>query len=206
VALVRDAGVPTVMVERYPPVEGVAGIRTDERAGSRQAVEHLAALGHRRLGYVGLADLHPADRERFRGAVEAAAELGVELAPEWVYRRRDQDAAATYAFVRHLLAQPRRPTAIYAGGNLFAIEVLRAARDAGLRVPEDLSVLSFDDQYAELTYPRLTTVATPARVLGQTAVDLLMQLLEPRHGAPPPPPETVVLPRLTVRESTAPAP
>ena len=206
VLLARDAGIPTVMVERYAPVAGVPGLCVDERAGSRLAVRHLAELGHRRLGYVGLADLHEADRARFEGAAAEAAALGLELRPGWVYRRRDQGARATFAFCRRMLGRPSRPSAVYAGGNLFAIEVLRAAREVGLRVPEDLSLVSFDDQYAEVTVPRLTTVCAAPEDLGAAAVGLLLRLLRAGPGEAPPPAETVLQPRLHVRESTAAAP
>ena len=206
VRLARDAGRPLVMVERYVQVPGVPGISTDNAGGSALAVEHLVALGHRRLGYVGLTDLHPADHDRFHGALQAARRCGAEIDGAWVHRSAEHDAGSTYSFARTLFRSTAGPTAIYAGGNLFAIEVLRAAHDHGLRVPADLSVISFDDQYAEFTYPRLTTVSTLPKDLAATAMTLLLDGL--RHAKPPRPvpPSVVLRPQLTVRETTGAAP
>ena len=215
VEVARDAGVPTLLVERYPFVAGVSGLYVDNLAGSRAAVAHLAGLGHRRVGYIGLTDLHPHDRDRYVGAADAARAHGLAMAEAWIYRRDDQEARATYGFARELLAERAadRPTALYAGGNLFAIEVLRAAQHLGLRVPADLSVVSFDDQYAEYTTPRLTTVSASPVELGEAALRLMLRMLRRRGergaGAPEalaPLEETVLQARLTVRESTGVAP
>ena len=91
------------------------------------------------------------------------------------------------------------------GGNLFAIEVLRAAHDMGLRVPADLSVATFDDPHAGHAWPRLTSVAAPAAELTLRALDLIVLQLD-RGSETAVPAATVVQPRLTVRESTGPAP
>lgn len=217
VEFARDAGVPTLLVERYPVVAGVPGLYVDNLAGSRAAVAHLAGLGHRRLGYVGLTDLHPHDQDRYLGAAEAAREHGMAMLQGWVYRRDDQDARATYGFARALLSEgaSQRPTAVYAGGNLFAIEILRAAHDAGLRVPTDLSVISFDDQYAEYTLPRLTTVSASPTEVGEAALRVMLRMLRRKRGdageggalpGPGPGEEIALAARLTVRESTGVAP
>ncbi len=205
IAFCRDRGLPVVMVERYPAVPGVPGVHADNVAGSTMAVSHLQRLGHGRIGYVGLSDLHTHDRDRFEAAVQTARGRGLTVAAGWIHRQDDQEAGPTYAFARDVLQDRPRPTAIYAGGILFAIEVLRAAGDLGLHVPRDLSVISFDDPYAELTSPRLTTVAAPADHLAAEAAGILLRQLEERPHAPVPD-VRVVPPRLTVRESTGPAP
>lgn len=204
----QDAGRHAVMVERYPRVPGVPGVRTDNAAASRLALAHLAEQGHRRVAYVGLRPDHPVHRERLDGARAAAARLAVEMPASWLEILPDQHLDRACAAARWLLLQSPRPTAVYAGGNLFAVAVLRVVHELGLRVPAELSIIAYDEQYAEYTCPRLTTVGMDAVRLGQAVVRSLLAMIAPgpATSGQAVPDEQRLDPVLHVRESTGPVP
>jgi DNA-binding LacI/PurR family transcriptional regulator len=171
------ARVPLVLVDRGH--ERIPTITIDDEEGGRMAAEHLMALGHRRIAFLGDEEENPFGfdssalrREGFEAALEAA---GCSLAPELRVRRphgRDiaRDAAA------ELLALADPPTAIFATSDVQAIGVLKAARAAGVSVPERLSVLGFDDVEAA-EYTGLTTIAQPLQESGALGAELLLRMM-----------------------------
>lgn len=174
----------------------------DNRDGVRQLVRHLVELGHRRIGHVsGRKDMHDAEvrQEEFIAEVKAA---GLELKPEWI-RRGDFEAEPGAAAAREILAGKDRPTAIFAANDESALGVLNAARALGLRVPQDLSVVGFDDfRLAGRTTPKLTTVRQPAEAMANAAMEHLARRIEGLEAEPLGEWPTT----LVVRESTGPAP
>lgn len=174
-ALERD-GLPAVLVDVAHP--RLPRVMIDNVEGGRLAAEHLLARGHRRIGFVGD---HPTnaygftsseDRRRgFRGALErAGAQLGIER-----FGPPGRDEAETLA--AELLALDEPPTAIFAASDLQAIGVLRAAERAGVRVPDELAVIGFDDiDLAEIV--GLTTIRQPLREGGALAAELLLRAIE----------------------------
>lgn len=173
-------------------------IETRDRLGGREAAEHLADLGHRKIAFVSGPPTFRSSHERRDGFEEALAQRGVKLDKGYVV-----EGAYTYDSGvekgRQLLSMPEPPTAIFAGNDEMAAGVLQAARQLGVRVPEDLSVVGFDDfQIASRLWPTLTTVRTPTREIGRLAVELLMGRED--DGRDP----QNRLPSLVVRESTAP--
>jgi LacI family transcriptional regulator len=196
-ALVRQK-VPVVVMDRERPDLALDTVLTDHREGGRLATRHLVALGHRRIGFVaGPAGLSPSEL-RLAGHRDALAEGG--LSPEAaLLRHGDFHPESGRAAARALLASARPPTAILACNDLMALGVLRAAAEAGRRVPQDLAVVGYDDiELAAFTVPPLTTVAQPRREMGRAAVRLLVNRLERRGLAP----QQALLPvALTVRQS-----
>jgi len=173
-------------------------IETRDRLGGREAAAHLAELGHTRIAFVSGPQTFRSSHERRSGFEEALNERGLKLAKAYVV-----EGAYTYESGiekgRDLLAMAERPTAIFAGNDEMAAGVLQAARQLGIRVPEDLSVVGFDDfQIASRLWPTLTTVRTPTREIGRLAVERLIgredDTRDPKSR----------LPSLVVRESTAP--
>jgi DNA-binding LacI/PurR family transcriptional regulator len=171
----QRAGVPVVLVDRDHPT--LPCITIDDVEGGRMAAEHLLALGHRRIAFLGdeEANLFGFDssahrREGFQAAMGAA---GVPVPPEWMMRRpHGRDAARVAA--AELLAQDTRPTAVFATSDVQAIGVLEAAQAAGVPVPEQLSVIGFDNVEAA-GYTGLTTVAQPLEEIGSLGADLLLR-------------------------------
>ena len=173
-------------------------IETRDRLGGREAAAHLAELGHTRIAFVSGPQTFRSSHERRSGFEEALNERGLALAKAYVV-----EGAYTYESGiekgRELLTMGERPTAIFAGNDEMAAGVLQAARQLGIRVPEDLSLVGFDDfQIASRLWPTLTTVRTPTREIGRLAVERLMGREDDSRD-----PKSR-LPSLVVRESTAP--
>src|SRR3954451_1987820 len=197
-------GYPFVVVDpRTAPDEGIPAVSAANASGARAATEHLLALGHRRIGAIS-GPLHwLASSERLNGFQGALAAAGV-LPDPGVVRQAAYSPGAGDDAAASLLDLPERPTAIFAFNDDLAISVLTAARERGLRVPEDLSVIGFDDsEQAKIVTPPLTSVRQPLAEMGRMAVTLLLQLLESQkvEGV-----SVELAVRLVERSSTAPPP
>jgi LacI family transcriptional regulator, galactose operon repressor len=171
------AGVPIVLLDRRH--EQIPCISIDDVEGGRMAAEHLLALGHRAIAFLGDEeenlfgfDSSARRREGFEAALSAA---GVARAPDWVVRRPHGRAAARAA-TEHLLAHDQRPTAVFASSDVQAIGVLEAAQAVGVPVPDELSVIGFDNVEAA-GYTGLTTVAQPLEEIGSLGADLLLRAI-----------------------------
>ena len=206
-----SCSVPVVLLDRPIPNVGLPCITSQNHEGAFQAMQHLLALGHRDIAFAAWPplDLHPI-AERYRAYRETMTEAGLTPRPiltlgepieEVNYRRYAQEAHEDVAHLADVLRQPDRPTAIFAMNDLVAVLVLRAAREAGLRLPEDLSVVGFDNlELTKTTVPTLTTVAQDTPVMGREAVRRLLALID---GDPPQRTFTLVPTRLIIRESTS---
>lgn len=175
----------------------VSGAMVDQRAGARLAVEHLIDQGHRRIAHVAGPPGWTDGAERAGGWREAltAAGLADDLLVEG-----DWSAGSGYAIGRALAAE-RSATALFVGNDQMALGVLRAFAEAGVRVPDDVSVVGFDDQ-PESGYfsPPLTTVRQDFEELGRRCMDIMLKEIEADAGVS----STVVTPVLVARASTAP--
>jgi DNA-binding LacI/PurR family transcriptional regulator len=167
----ESAGVPVTLVDTEHP--GVPGVFIDDVEGGRLAAEHLLALGHRRIGYIGDREPHPfgftSSARRRIGATGAIEEAGAELVVRRGPHGRDQARAITI----DMLTSEDPPTAIFAPSDLQALGVLEAAEDLGLDVPGDLSVVGFDD-IEVARYAGLTTVAQPLEESGKRGAEMLI--------------------------------
>lgn len=196
----RHRGRPVVFLEQRGDDDNAAGVTATNREGEAAATRHLVALGHRRIGFVAGPPSLSSSRERLDGFRSALAEAELAAATDLVVTGgNDRDGGL--AAGRALLGRPDRPTAILANNDLAAIGVLRAAREAGLRVPEELSVVGFDDlPSAAHAHPPLTTVRQPLAEMGRRATEMLIAWVE---GAAPDPRRVVLPTRLVVRETSA---
>lgn len=169
---------PVVVVDPNNVCPDCATVIATNRAGALSATRYLLELGHRRIGFVGgRPELQSAVR-RLQGYRDGLAEAGVPLHPELV-EVGDYTAETGFVCGRRLLSLPDPPTAIFAANDQSAIGVMRAADEAGLSVPEDLSVVGFDN-IPETAYvnPPLTTVDQFITRMGYTATEILMRLIE----------------------------
>jgi LacI family transcriptional regulator len=149
-------------------------IETRDRLGGREAARHLAELGHTRIAFVSGPPTFRSSHERRSGFEEALEERGLSLAKGYAVEGAYTFESGIEAG-RKLLAMEPRPTAVFAGNDEMAAGVLHAARQLGVRVPEDISVIGFDDfQIASRLWPQLTTVRTPTREIGRLAAERLM--------------------------------
>lgn len=193
------ATVPIVAVDPHAGPQGTSTVSVHNHDGAHAAVAHLIGLGHRRIGHLrGRTDLESA-LQREAGYRRALAESGIPFDPALVvhggYRAADSTAGA-----HRLLDLADRPTAVFAANDLSAIEMMRVAAERGVHVPQDLSVVGFDDVPEAASHdPQLTTVRQPLHEMGMIAVRVLLAMLD--EGSQ----EDVRLPaELVVRASTAP--
>ena len=190
----------SVVIDRVLPGCDADLVRIDHEAGAALAVRHLRSLGPRRIGCLSGPSPFAVARARVAGWRQALAEGGVTPEPGWLLEG-DFSTAAGHALTRTLLERDD-VTAILAGNDLMGIGVLRAAAEAGVAVPQRLSVVGFDGiDIGAYTYPALTTVGHPIRRLGELAATVLIERIA---GREPKARDVVVAPALMLRESTAP--
>ncbi|GAA1124949.1 LacI family DNA-binding transcriptional regulator [Kribbella jejuensis] len=176
-AALERARVPLVVIDpANTPEPELTSVGSTNFAGGVTAAQHLLALGHRRIGYVGGPPTSGCNQARMSGFRSVMDSIGAPVPPEYIWLSDflyDDGVAGGSA----LLDLRDRPTAIFAGSDEVALGVLEAARARGLRVPEDLSVVGFDDtEVARLASPPLTTVRQPLREMGAVAVRTALQL------------------------------
>lgn len=214
-AAARTRGLPMVVIDQ-PVLPDTARVEVDDVGGARMAAAHLLALGHRRFAVVTFS-LHPdggsgpasparlegatfrVTRDRLTGYLSELRAAGVADVPVWECAGSRRELARSAA--KSLLAADDRPTAVLCASDELAFGVLQAARDLGLRVPADVSVVGFDDvPAAEHAEPPLTTVRQPLADKGRRAGELALRLLD--GGRPGRPTRLAV--SLVARDSTAP--
>jgi DNA-binding LacI/PurR family transcriptional regulator len=209
----RTARVPVVALWQGSELELTPAVNVDNRHGVAEAMAHLRALGHRRIAFVGgrlLGDI----RERRAAYAEAMVDILGEAPAEYVTVGANSPVEGETA-MRSLMALDPRPTAIVASTDTLAIGVLRGARVMGIRVPEELSVVGFDDiPFASYTAPALTTLRMPTAEMSAAAIDLAIagarlargEVVDAASNAERPASVRMFRPELVVRESTGPAP
>jgi DNA-binding LacI/PurR family transcriptional regulator len=199
----RSLGIPVALVGVAH--EHFAHVRIDDVAGAERAVQHLVNLGHQRIALIGGDHTGPwpftPPVDRRTGYRQVLEQAGLELDPALEVSGHFTFGGGVHAMAE-LLARRRPPTAVFAESDEMALGAIRTARRTGLRVPEDLSIVGFDDhEMAELM--DLTTVSQPVREQGVLAATLLLDAME---RGDPFPPGTVLPTRLVVRGSSAPPP
>jgi LacI family transcriptional regulator len=175
----RRKNLPCVVIDPRRTDAPLPRVTVDNYGGARQAAEHLLELGHTRIAYIkGIADLESSEL-RYKGFHDALRLAGVDLDERLV---AESDFTYTQGFrIASALIAEHRPTALMAGGDLIALGAVDAARACGLRIPDDLSVVGFDDlPQAAQTFPALTTVRQPLHDMGRLGTRMLLSLIDDR--------------------------
>jgi LacI family transcriptional regulator len=173
--------VPVVMVGR-PDVEGVSYVNVDNRGGGLEAAIHLCNLGYQRIGLLGAPVSTTAGLDRLNGFVEGLAFCGMALHPSL---RVDGDFSESSGYQAMLELIPHKPDAVFAASDTMAVGALRALRESGLRVPQDVALMGFDGLPAsKQSVPALTTIRQPVTETGKRAVHLLNDLVRGTATAP----------------------
>jgi LacI family repressor for deo operon, udp, cdd, tsx, nupC, and nupG len=191
---------PIVNGCEFSPHLGVPSVHIDNAKAAHEAMEYLYTLGHRRIGVVTGPLVSPLSRDRLRGAVACAKAAG--FADRLITVSGDFSIGSGVAAAERLLQSRTRPTAIFCFNDEMAMGVIDTARRRGVRVPDTVSVVGFDDiRFARHTDPPLTTVAQPMREIGERCVKLLLEILQGQVIEP----VSITLPHeLTIRGSTGP--
>ncbi|MGA8741517.1 MAG: LacI family DNA-binding transcriptional regulator [Terracidiphilus sp.] len=210
-----EVPVPVVAISAHSEVQNVTNIVLDHHKAVEIALIHLYELGHRRIAFMRGPKAIPDSDYRWQSIQQVAGEIGLHIDPTLVIRidsagwsmKTGQHPMAPeigYKPMQGLLEKSRDFTAIFCFNDIAAIGAIRALKDAGLRVPEDVSVVGFDDiQSAAYSTPSLTTVRQPLFEMGQRGAQILLERIASREA--PYPAEIVMAPELVVRESTGPA-
>ncbi len=194
-----DHGLPVVAVDPHAGASSVPTVSSDNERGARLAVDHLLGLGHRRIAFISGWPGLESTRLRQEGYRASLAAAGVPADPALVLEG-DATEDRAHALARELLLRADPPTAVFAGNDMAALGVLDAARELGITVPEQLSVVGFDNvPEAVMASPALTTVEQPMQAMGEQALRMLLELLA--GGTPAP--RVVLDTRLVLRHSTA---
>ena len=202
--LTANADVPIVLIDaNHPSLTSLNRLVLDDMEGGRVATQHLIDLEHRRIGYISDILENPfnftSSKYRYQGYRQALEAAGIPFRPQY-HRQAEHGRYEARVLTMQMLSLPERPTAIFAASDTQAMGVLEAAREAGLRVPEDLSVIGYDDiEIAE--YLDLTTMRQMLYESGQRGVELLLEALQ---YEPEEPVYEVMPTELVIRATTAP--
>jgi DNA-binding LacI/PurR family transcriptional regulator len=196
--------VPIVSISGHEEVAGVTNIQLNHKKAARLALKHLADLGHRRVAFMKGQEQTVDTDYRWREIMETARAFGMELHQDLMIMLTENSwsPALGYGPVKALLSRTRDFTALFAFNDIAAIGAIRALHEAGLRVPDDVSVIGFDDVLsAPFGIPSLTTVRQPLREMGKAGAESLLYRIN--HPKAPYPQQVIMQPELVIRESTA---
>lgn len=195
-----DSDIPTVILDYE--TEQSHTVCSDNMAGAMLAVEYLTSLGHSRIAHISGGTNTVPGSQREKGYAVAMKQQGHELRENYIVEGAFYALENGYAAMQKLLELPDRPTAVFASGDLLALGAVMAAKDSGLSVPGDISVMGYDDiELARYVTPALTTVRQDTASLGTRAAEILLASID-RKGTGM---EAIVLPvEVVVRESCAP--
>lgn len=196
-----SANVPFVLIDREVPGVEADTVVGDNLQGAQDLAQHLLDLGHRRIAFVGGTPTDSVSQQRLLGYRSALARALVDPDPTLVVEG-DWGMWSGWSAARHLLTLVKPPTAVFCANNVLAIGALRAFREAGKAVPDDMALACFDDiELAAFLDPYLTVAVQPAYEMGRLAATLLLERLNGQHDAPI---ERQVFPtRIIVRRSSA---
>src|SRR5947209_44968 len=202
-SITEAPALPTVAVAGHVQVAGVTNIVLDHKRAARLALEHLQKLGHQKIAFLKGQRLSSDSAVRWQSICEVAQELGIEIDPQLTVQIEGVESTPVvgYPFGKELLARKRPFTALFAYNDISAIGSMQAFNEAGLRVPQDISVVGFDDiPAANYANPGLTTVRQPLLKMEQIAAKTVLDQIEGRTEIVP---EIAVDPELVIRASTA---
>lgn len=195
-----EQGMPYAIIDHHGNTVDELAITATNRKGILDAMRHLLALGHQHIGFITGRMTLRCSIDRLQGYKDALTEVGLPYDAQLVCEG-DYEQLSGFRQAQKLLQLDPRPTAIMASNDVMAFGVMDAIKEAGLRIPKDISVIGFDDiPMAAQVYPPLTTVRQPMSAMGETAVDLLVTLL---RGHTPHTLRLELATELVIRESTA---
>ncbi len=198
-----EAGIPVVTIDRVIQGLLVDSVMVDNVGAAYALVDHVIRDGHTRVAAVVGVSTATTGRERYEGYKRALADHGLSVDRDLIRRGLPKEHVG-YEMTKELLSLPHRPTALFTGNNLLTLGALRAIRERGLRIPDDIALVAFDElDWMPLFDPALTVAAQPTYELGRQATELLLKRI---GGWDEPPQKVVLTPTIHIRRSCAPHP
>ena len=201
-----ESNIPVVVLDREISDKKVPAVLIDNTLAMQKAVEYLIKLGHREIGYISFPyENQTTVRKRYEGYLRALENNGINFNSDFVIidnQLRLDELKGTYSVVRTKINETRIPTAYVTLADFLALGVIKALREFGLAVPDDVSVMGFNNEIiCEFSDPPLTTVKQPKKMMGKTAADLLIDIIESKKIES----NRIILPtEIVERNSTAP--
>lgn len=199
IAYLLDKRIPHVVLNRHAGNAAVMNILSDDQQGAYRLVEYLVAQGHKRIATIEGREGFKSTQQRMEGCLRALGKHGVELLPE-LREQGSYDVESGYAAMRKLLGNRELPTAVFCFNDDMAVGAMKAIAERGLRVPQDISIVGFDDNmFSGFVSPALTTVKRPIEQISRKGAETLLEMIEKKETLNP---ETIYLhTELVLRES-----
>jgi len=183
IRMVHDSGIPVVVTDREIGNTHIPSVLIDNSLAMEQAIDYLAGFGHREIGYLSFGfDNQTTARKRYEGYLSGLKKNGLKFNPEQVIiddSIRMNEFSGTYNVVKELLKKKNMPTAFATLADYLAIGLIKALKEMGYRIPEDISVVGFNNEIvSQFSEPPLTSVKQPKKLMGKTAMDLLLDMVE----------------------------
>jgi DNA-binding LacI/PurR family transcriptional regulator len=192
---------PVIMCSEYCDINGISFVSIDDIRAARKATDYLIFCGCKKIALLNSSLQFHFARHREIGYFEALDKAGLEKNDAWIAHLSSINYSLAYSYASHLLSLPNRPDAVFAVSDVYAVAVIHATKKQGLRVPEDVSVIGFDNiELSSMTDPTITTIEQPGNQIGYQACELLIEKIRNPTVAKK---RLILDTELIVRESTA---
>jgi LacI family repressor for deo operon, udp, cdd, tsx, nupC, and nupG len=188
------------MCSEYCDVKGISFVSIDDLTAAKKATSYLAACGCKKIALINSNLRHQFAQHREQGYLEALEEVGLEKNADWIAHISSVDYAIVLPYAMNILSLPNRPDGVFAISDVFAVATIHAAKRLGLRIPEDISIIGFDNvAISSMIDPPITTIEQPGIKIGAQALELLIEKINnPTIGKK----QIILDTELIVREST----
>lgn len=199
-------GQDVILLDCFDTEKRFDSVVPDEYNGARAAVEHLVQSGHTKIAHITTSEGTIAGRERLKGYKAVLSDSNITFRDEYLVSAKDSNSLDGYVGTKELLKLKDRPTAIFTYTDRMAVGTYNAIREAGLKIPEDISVIGFDNQQylVDALMPPLTTIQLPHYEMGAWAVNRLIESIDPQNSEPLKQKGQVISCPLVIRDSVAP--
>ena len=178
-----DHEIPSVFIDLHHPK--VSTVNSDNLDGSKEVVKYLHSLGHKKIAHIAGGEYTFAGKARKLGFLQAIEELNLRITEDYVVDGGLFDVTGGYKAMQKLLQLSDKPTAVFAAGDMMAIGAIKAIQETGLKVPDDISIVGFDDiELSQYITPSLTTIKQDSHTIGQQAADLLLKQINNKKKIP----------------------
>ncbi len=173
-----DNNIPIVMIERAIKMPYVDRILINDMEGVYGAVTHILEKGHRRIGFIGRYPEHEVEINRYNGYCKAICDYGIPVLPEFIQLKPDYLILYGYEATKALMEEVNPPTAIFTTSDIFACGVMQCLYEKNIRVPNDISIVGYDNTLATMLAPAINSVGLPYQEIGDWAIRLLLSRME----------------------------